>query len=183
MYMNVEVRLDRLIELMQARNMSAADLARASGGNEATISLALSRKRNPSVPTLVQWARALGCSLDYLVGLSDNPRPRHGEPPPPGGIEILDVMRKLHPEVAAELVRVARAMVAAQNSAEGNALATMRAVINQVGDDDARALLVDALRLAEHGHGQDAMAQVEGYIARLEGAHANNAHQEAGNHV
>lgn len=184
--MDIEVRRDRLAELMRARGLSAADLARATGGSESTISLAFSGQRNPSVPTLVSWAQALDCSLDYLVGLSDNPRRAYGQPPPPGGLEILDVMRQLRPEVAAELVRVARAMVAAQQSAERGAVQAIEIAIGQLADADARTLLADALALARAGRGREAMAQVEGYIARLEGGRngeASHADQKTQSHV
>lgn len=67
---------DRLQSAMDLRQMTPAELSRASGVHKATISLILSGDR-PNTPAAiaVKLARALFVSVDYLVGITEKPEP------------------------------------------------------------------------------------------------------------
>ena len=70
------VVIEHLQAALTLRNMSPADLARESGVSKATLSLILNNKRHKtSAANVVQMARALNVSMDYLMGLSEVPEP------------------------------------------------------------------------------------------------------------
>ncbi len=49
------------------------EVARATGLHPTQVSHYEAGEREPSVGNLIKLARALNCSADYLLGLSDNP--------------------------------------------------------------------------------------------------------------
>lgn len=51
--------------------MTARELADEVGVSESTITAWESDKREPSISYLVNLSRTFGCSIDYLLGLSD----------------------------------------------------------------------------------------------------------------
>lgn len=68
--MNVAVRLDRLEELMNKRGIGPGELAYLSGVSYAQIyKMRQGRAPNVSAVVLAKLALALGCSLDFLMGI------------------------------------------------------------------------------------------------------------------
>jgi transcriptional regulator with XRE-family HTH domain len=63
----------RVRSLREHRNWSQEDLARESGLKRPHISLIETGDRIPGAKTLVKLADALGTSLDFLTGRTDNP--------------------------------------------------------------------------------------------------------------
>lgn len=62
---------DRILKLLQERQMSEEDLAGSSGVDSEELRPFLHGRRAPSVDDLAKISRALGVSSDYLLGLSD----------------------------------------------------------------------------------------------------------------
>lgn len=69
----------RLYEAMKLRKMSQIDLARASGIHHGTISNYCRGKYIPKSEKMTAIASALGVSVSYLAGYSDEPNPT-GDP-------------------------------------------------------------------------------------------------------
>ena len=68
----------RLVQQMDKRSKSSAELARNIGGIPSTILKYRTGRTLPSLDALVQIAIALECSTDYLLGITDeagNPVP------------------------------------------------------------------------------------------------------------
>lgn len=73
----VDIRLDRIIKLMESQHLDGKELAKASGVSEATISKLLNEKiGGTSATNLARIAIALGASVDFLLGLTDEPMPK-----------------------------------------------------------------------------------------------------------
>lgn len=67
----------RIRELRERQGMSQAALARALGASNMAINLLeVGSTRAPHIDRLMAIADLFGVSLDYLVGLTDDPRPR-----------------------------------------------------------------------------------------------------------
>ncbi|HXF60739.1 MAG TPA: helix-turn-helix domain-containing protein [Caldilineaceae bacterium] len=70
------LNVERLNEMMERRGWGPGELAYQSGVGYDTIYKIRSAKRpRTSAEILAQLAQALGCSVDYLVGLTDSPVP------------------------------------------------------------------------------------------------------------
>lgn len=69
------MRKDRLREIMGRRNLNVAALAELSGTAERTLWRLLEEDKGTTDETAARLARALETSLDYLLGLSDDPTP------------------------------------------------------------------------------------------------------------
>ena len=63
----------KLAEVRRKRGMTQAELAKAVGLAQASISTLESGETKPSFETLIKLARTLGCSLDDLVDLEADP--------------------------------------------------------------------------------------------------------------
>ena len=63
----------RLKEQMEEHNLTVMKLHELSGCPVSNISKWLNRKNCPLLPSLVKLADVFDCSIDYLVGRSDNP--------------------------------------------------------------------------------------------------------------
>lgn len=71
------IRLDRIEEGMARKKLDSKKLARAVGVSEAAISKLLNSKSpGMSAVNLSRIAKTLGVSLDYLLGLTDDPLPK-----------------------------------------------------------------------------------------------------------
>lgn len=64
---------NRLSDLLRQRNLSQRDLAVRAHTTEATISRYLNDMRVPSVEIIVDIAKALNVTTDYLLGVTDSP--------------------------------------------------------------------------------------------------------------
>lgn len=67
-------RIPKLFELMKTKNITAKKLSLAIGASEGNISDWKSGKAIPSAEKLVLIADCLDCSVDYLLGRTDNPQ-------------------------------------------------------------------------------------------------------------
>lgn len=59
---------------LTTNNMTSADLMRETTLGSGTISELLNAKRDACISTVVRLADGLGVSIDWLTGLSDNPK-------------------------------------------------------------------------------------------------------------
>ena len=66
----------RLAKRMNELDLSAGQLAEMCDMTRPAISQYLDNRRIPATLALVRLARALDCSADWLLGLSDDPTPR-----------------------------------------------------------------------------------------------------------
>ena len=62
---------DALLQIMNARGISQADLCRMSGVDTGSMSNYLNGKRSPTLSKAIKIADALGISLDDMVGRSE----------------------------------------------------------------------------------------------------------------
>lgn len=67
--------VDRIKSLMQAQNMSAAELSRAAGLNHSTVSRYLSGKVEPKKDSVKAIAKALHVSEVYLLNIEEQTGP------------------------------------------------------------------------------------------------------------
>ncbi len=67
---------NRLIDLRRARDMSQDDLAQKIGVKAGQVSHFETGRRHPSLLVLKRLADALGTSMDYLTGRTDDPELR-----------------------------------------------------------------------------------------------------------
>lgn len=68
---NIEGLASRIQKAMDARGMTQADLARATGMSTAQVSLIVSGKtKDPQFRSILLVADALDVSLNYLAGIS-----------------------------------------------------------------------------------------------------------------
>lgn len=64
-----EIFVKRLIELMEANNMTQVELASRIGTTNVTISRYISGERSPRIEIASEIAKVFNVSLDYLLGL------------------------------------------------------------------------------------------------------------------
>lgn len=83
----ITVRLDRINELMEDGNWTVTELAEAAGVNyQYVYRLLRGDWTDVGSTNLASLARALGTSTDYLLGLTDNPKP----PQPAAGLSLAE---------------------------------------------------------------------------------------------
>lgn len=63
----------RLLEQIKANGLTINKLSTITGLSYSAIVFYTQSKRFPNIPILVQIAKALNCTTDYLCGLSDSP--------------------------------------------------------------------------------------------------------------
>lgn len=63
----------RIVDLLAVRKMSQSELARVANLTDAAVSRYVSGERMPSGATLLNIAKALGTSTDYLLGATGEP--------------------------------------------------------------------------------------------------------------
>lgn len=69
-------RPDRLQAMIERRGLRPGQMEYLTGVSQPTISLILNGKRpNPGAQVLARLAQTLGCSVDYLLGITDDPAP------------------------------------------------------------------------------------------------------------
>lgn len=90
---------DSLQTAMLNRDMSAADLARASGVTEASISYYLKGTQNPTAKTVGKLAKALGMSVDALLqtAFADNDSELSSYRLETNELELIEAYRLLSP--------------------------------------------------------------------------------------
>ena len=70
-----DIFIKRLVELMEEKDMSQVELSRLIGTTNVTISRYISGERKPRIEIVVKIAETLGCSVDYLLGITDINKP------------------------------------------------------------------------------------------------------------
>lgn len=69
---------ERLNKALAVTGTQPSELARRSNMSRGQVSNYLNAKRTPGVDIIVRFAKALGVSADFLLGLSDDPTPAIG---------------------------------------------------------------------------------------------------------
>jgi transcriptional regulator with XRE-family HTH domain len=72
--------MDRIYDLRIQRKWTQTELAERSGVSQNAISNYERSEREAGSTAIVALARALNCSADYLLGLTDDPTPVRGPP-------------------------------------------------------------------------------------------------------
>jgi len=74
---NPRFRADRLVEQMRKRDLNAGQLAYLTGVSQPMV-FYLTRDERPGVSAVIaaKLARALGCSVEYLLGMTEEPSPQ-----------------------------------------------------------------------------------------------------------
>jgi transcriptional regulator with XRE-family HTH domain len=70
--MNLDLLVERIKLKMDDLGVNQAKLAKSAGITPAALSQILSKDRTPSSGVLIKLSKALGVSMDYLVGQADN---------------------------------------------------------------------------------------------------------------
>lgn len=70
---NPQITVDRITELRTIKGISLSKLNEACGLNKNTITVSANSKTGLSAKILSDVAKFLGCSVDYLLGETDNP--------------------------------------------------------------------------------------------------------------
>ena len=158
----------RARERREALGMTQAEAAAAIGRGQSYISMIESGALHPPpLENARPLAEVYQTSLDYLSGLTDDPRPPSGQSPPPYGVELWDILRALSDERAASVVESARALLRAEVEARNKMIDALRLAVGAAaGDESAQALLVEAFRLSAAGDVSAAIGLIEGYRAR-----------------
>lgn len=73
------LRADRMRELLKSKGYSNRYISNLIGVNENTVSRWANGNRQPGSLSLNQLAAALEVTLDYLMGISDDPTPPSSE--------------------------------------------------------------------------------------------------------
>lgn len=66
--------MKNLREMRKKNNLSMKKLGEMIGMAESTISLYETGKREPDNETLIKFSKILNCSIDYLLGNTNDPR-------------------------------------------------------------------------------------------------------------
>lgn len=69
---NPQITVDRIKELRTIKGISLAELNKACGLNKNTITVSANSKTGLSAKILLDVSNFLGCSVDYLLGETDN---------------------------------------------------------------------------------------------------------------
>ena len=72
--------MSRIYDLRIQRKWTQTELAEAAGLSQNAISDYEGEKRQAGSVALAALSRALDCSADYLLGLTDDPTPQRGPP-------------------------------------------------------------------------------------------------------
>lgn len=71
-----EILAERIKKLRKAQKITSTELAEKIGLSRTAISQIERKKSAPSVEALCRLAKALDCTPDYLLGFTDEPRPK-----------------------------------------------------------------------------------------------------------
>lgn len=69
---NPQITVDRIKEIRTSKGISLAELNEACGLNKNTITVSANSKTGLSAKILSDVSKFLGCSVDYLLGETDN---------------------------------------------------------------------------------------------------------------
>jgi transcriptional regulator with XRE-family HTH domain len=141
----ISFRTDRLKLMMEKRNLKPGQLEYLSGVSQPMISLLLKDSRpNVSVIIVAKLAGALGCSVDYLVGLTEDYRPL-----PMNLTDALDdlvrVARKLPNYRQSDLLEIAKTFQNKNEMDDTRLMNTVLEKINELGGVEAESLILGLL--------------------------------------
>lgn len=81
--------IDRIVALINERGINGVQLARETGLPPNAISVWKKGTAEPGTKAIIKIAAYFGVTTDYLLGLTDNPRPPDALPIPSTAEEIL----------------------------------------------------------------------------------------------
>lgn len=127
---------ERIEALLQMRDMSVAELSRASGVSESSISNILSGfRRQPRSDTVQKIAKGFKTSTGYLNGDTNNPEPNNAPPLPDYAAEVIESMRRLSRSRNYELLLIAQSFVKASQSIDQLAQKDFINYLLDIGDE------------------------------------------------
>ncbi len=101
----------RLRDRRERRNLKNSQVALYLGLSTAHISNIENGNREPSLDLLARLADYYRCSVDYLLGLTDDPRPANRQAMSEAAVDAINLIDSLPPEKRAATVAVLRAMI------------------------------------------------------------------------
>lgn len=101
----------RLRERRERRNLKNSQVALYLGLSTAHISNIENGNREPSLDLLVRLAEYYRCSVDYLLGLTDDPRPAGQQSVSEAAVDAINLIDSLPPERRAAAVDVLRSIL------------------------------------------------------------------------
>lgn len=102
---------NRLRERRERRGLKNSQVALYMGLSTAHVSNIESGSREPSLDLLVRLAEYYRCSIDYLLGLTDDPRPASRQAISEAAVDAINLIDSLPPEKRAATVAVLRAVI------------------------------------------------------------------------
>lgn len=94
----IKLRLDRLAALIEARGITLGQLEIHVGISRSHLSLILNGHRtNVAITSAARLAVFFGVSVDYLLGLTDDPTPASQKDLPPALRDLWETYRRLSP--------------------------------------------------------------------------------------
>lgn len=102
---------NRLRERRERRNLKNSQVALYLGLSTAHVSNIESGTREPSLDLLVRLAEYYRCSVDYLLGITDDPRPAGKQSMSEAALDAINLVDSLPIEKRAATVAVLRAMI------------------------------------------------------------------------
>lgn len=101
----------RLRERRERRNLKNSQVALYMGVSTAHVSNIESGSREPSLDLLVRLADYYRCSTDYLLGLTDDPRPANKQALSEAAVDAINLIDSLPPEKRPSAVELLRAII------------------------------------------------------------------------
>lgn len=145
------LQVQRIDELMESRGWKPGELAERSGVAYDTIyKIRASRGPRTSAEIVAKLAIALGCSVDYLLGLADEPLPSGEKVMSALLIDLCNIANALSEPRQRDLLRIAEALqVAGQDETQDDLHAEMMQIvlaeIQRISGDDALSEVLDRL--------------------------------------
>jgi transcriptional regulator with XRE-family HTH domain len=136
----------RIAELLQKRGMTAAELARQTGLSKSAISLIMADKRHATTAlNVAAIARVLHVSVDYLLGLTNDPQPSPmmlGDLP----LELARMAKQLPSRRQRDLLAMARTYLEMHNERDLDALMSdLLDLVAEYAGVESRDRLIDFL--------------------------------------
>jgi DNA-binding Xre family transcriptional regulator len=105
------LQIERLNKLMEQKGWGPIELERASGvGYDTIYKIRTAKRPKSSAEILGRLCQALGCSLDYIMGMTDDPRPYPDLELSMMSQELLYTISRLSPRRQHDLLIMVRAL-------------------------------------------------------------------------
>lgn len=147
----ISFRSDRLKLMMEKRKLTPGQLHYMTGISQPQISLLMNGKR-PEVSAVIvaKLADALACSVDYLLGLTEDATPKPMVLSDAIG-DLLVVARKLPKSRQEDLLSQALMYLDKNESEDTHLMNVLLDKINEVGGEEAEELIVKLLQSFRSG--------------------------------